>query len=44
MAETAVGILVPKSNLPRPPADLLVEPFAAVGAQAITTGRGFLAG
>ena len=44
MAEAAVGILMLQTNLPYPPADLLLEPFAAAGARAITTSCGFLAG
>ncbi len=49
MAEAAVGILMLKTNLPRPPADALLEPFAAgarlvaVGARAIVTSCGCLA-
>ncbi len=48
MAEAAVGILMLKTNLPRPPADLLLEPFGAarlvaVGARAIITSCGCLA-
>ncbi len=41
MVEAAVGILTLKTNLPRPPADLLLAPL--VGARAITANRGFLA-
>ncbi len=48
MAEAAVGILMLKTNFPRPPTDLLPELFAgarlvAVSARAITTSRGLLA-
>ena len=49
MAEAAVGFPRPKTTFPRPPADQLLEPFAAtrlvaVGGRAITNRRGFLAG
>ena len=50
MVEAAIGTLMPKTNFPRPPADLLLEPFAAAGARlvagggrAITTTRDFRA-
>ncbi len=38
MAEAAVGILMLKTNLPRPPADSLLEPFAAAGARLVAVG------